>query len=71
MNGSQPPKKSSPVFKILAVFVWIFAFLFLVAPIFACSVRSSVGLQPEYGPMCMMGILGALLTWGGLALWKK
>jgi hypothetical protein len=71
MSSNQPPKKSSPVFKILAVIIWIIAFAIVVAPIASCSMRSSVGLEPEFGYMCMSGILGALLAWGGLALWKK
>lgn len=57
--------------KVLSVILFILALWFIAAGVLNAVFRSRVGLEPEYGVVCVLPLLGGLLAWGGVALWRR
>jgi uncharacterized membrane protein HdeD (DUF308 family) len=57
--------------KILSILLFIVAAWFVAAGILNAVLRSRAGLSPEWGVVCILPVLGGLLVWAGIALWRK
>lgn len=57
--------------KVLSAILFILALWFIAAGIVPAVFRSSAGLEPEYSVLCVLTLLGGLLAWGGIALWRR
>jgi uncharacterized membrane protein HdeD (DUF308 family) len=57
--------------KVLSVILFILALWFVAAGVLNAVFRSRVGLEPEYGVVCVLPLLGGLLAWRGVALWRR
>jgi uncharacterized membrane protein HdeD (DUF308 family) len=57
--------------KIFSAILFFLAAWFIAAGILNAVFRSRVGLEPEYAVVCILPLLGALLAWWGVNLWKQ
>lgn len=57
--------------KVFSMILFLLAAWFVAAGVLNAVLRSRVGLEPEYGVVCVLPLLGGLLIWGGAALWKR
>lgn len=57
--------------KVMSVILFILAVWFVAAGVLNAVFRSRVGLTPEYSVVCVLILLGGLIAWGGVALWRR
>jgi uncharacterized membrane protein HdeD (DUF308 family) len=57
--------------KIFSFILFFIAVWFIAASILNAVLRSRVGLEPEYGVICVLPLIGGLLAWWGANLWKQ
>jgi len=57
--------------KVLSVILFIIAIWFVAAGILNAVLRSNAGLAPEFGVVCVLPLLGGLIAWGGVSLWRR